>query len=466
MKSACNKGLRITSIAAAVSVMLLAGAALSGCRDSENRTNDENDDVKHSVAEEGNPAPGQPANVRENRSHQELPADQSSVTAVNPATEENGGTNEGHDTPEENFTSDELNPDEYSNADNAGEADSPKDSAETFPDTPEDGENPEMQKTVAFTVPRHLNIVGGNPYGETEPPLEPLYDADDDADDLEYRSDLSEISKMRYLMVKNSRNDTVMPELAQSPIERYDETYGENIVYDYGWQVNAAGFRFSSLYGFGAVDDEALEKAARECDKDPVCSRMKKLPEKYISSNKNPCAYADDSKRLITCSFSDFKNEKRRALGKNRLIADAVVYDVSGLSYLPKGIIEACELAVPEKKDKNETDEEYDEGTWSERKRAVYNANVFLELIAESEAGTKSILKSPGASWNYYSPESSEYDEINLEFPSEIATSAFYQEPLKEDPKKKYRLRIRSPCQIDVKKLNKNMHLTVYGRRE
>ncbi|WP_406037369.1 hypothetical protein [Succinimonas sp.] len=466
MKSAFSKGLRIARIAAAVSAMLLAGAALSGCGDSDNPTND---DVKHSAAEEGKPDPGQPANVREDRSHQELPADQSSVTAVNSATGEIGGANEGLDTPEENFTSAEPNPDEYSNADNAGEADSLEDTAETFPDTPEDGETPELKKTVAVTVPRHLHIVGGNPYGDTEPPLEPLYDADDDAAAPEYRSDLSEISKMRYLMVKTSRNDTVMPELAQPPIERYDETYGENIVYDYGWQVNATGFRFSSLYGFGAVDDEALEKAARECDKDPVCSRMKKLPEKYISSNKNPCAYTDNSKRLITCSFSDFKNEKRRSLGKNRLIADAVIYDVSGLSFLPKGIIEACELAASEKKDINETDDEYDEEIWrhnGERELAVYNANVLLELIAESAAGTKSILKSPGAGWNYHSPESSEYDEMNREFPSEIATSAFYQEPLKEDPKNKYRLRIRSPCQIDVKKLNKNMHLTVYGRRK
>ncbi|WP_406546312.1 hypothetical protein, partial [Succinimonas sp.] len=50
--------------------------------------------------------------------------------------------------------------------------------------------------------------------------------------------------------------------------------------------------------------------------------------------------------------------------------------------------------------------------------------------------------------------------------PMDIATSAFYQESLKEDPDKKYRLNVRSPCQIDVDELNKNMHLTVYGRRK
>ncbi|WP_406037347.1 hypothetical protein [Succinimonas sp.] len=47
----------------------------------------------------------------------------------------------------------------------------------------------------------------------------------------------------------------------------------------------------------------------------------------------------------------------------------------------------------------------------------------------------------------------------------DLAVSAFYQESLKEDPDRKYRLSIRSPCQIDVAELNSRMHLTVNGRR-
>ena len=61
------------------------------------------------------------------------------------------------------------------------------------------------------------------------------------------------------------------------------------------------------------------------------------------------------------------------------------------------------------------------------------------------------------------------FDATYLEspLPLNIATFAFYQESLREDHKRKYRLSsIRTPCQIDVNKLNKNMRLTVYGRRK
>ncbi len=265
------------------------------------------------------------------------------------------------------------------------------------------------------------------------------------------------VSELRYLLAKTSRNDTVMPALALSPLEAEDDVYDEKIVFDYGWQDNAAGFRFSNWYGFGVADAEALVKAALECDKDPICSGMRELPEKYVSANENPCAYTDDSKRLITCSFSDFQNEEGKELGRNELIVDALTYDVSGLNYLPEGIIEVCELAASaEDEEKTEHNED--------RMGAVHTANAFLELIAESESGTKSLLKPVYANWDYRSgSDIPSYDE-HLE-PLDIATSAFYQAPLREDPDRKYRLNVRSVCQIDVDKLNKNMHLTVYGRR-
>ncbi|WP_406037345.1 S8 family serine peptidase [Succinimonas sp.] len=153
------------------------------------------------------------------------------------------------------------------------------------------------------------------------------------------------VAELRYLLAKTARNDSVMPTLALTPLEADDDTYKEKVILDYGWQDNAAGYRFSNWYGFGVADAGALVKAALECDKDPACSGMKDLPEKFISSNENPCAYTDDSRRLITCSFSDFQNEEGDPLGRDELILDALTYDVSGLNYLPEGIIEACELA-------------------------------------------------------------------------------------------------------------------------
>lgn len=49
--------------------------------------------------------------------------------------------------------------------------------------------------------------------------------------------------------------------------------------------------------------------------------------------------------------------------------------------------------------------------------------------------------------------------------PMDIATSAFYQESLREDPDSKFRLFVRRACQIDADRLNKDMHLTVCGRK-
>ena len=277
------------------------------------------------------------------------------------------------------------------------------------------------------------------------------------------------VSQLRYLLAKTARNDTKLPTLALTPQDVYDDIYQEIIVYDCGWQDNAAGFRFSNWYGFGVIDAGALVKAALECDKDPVCAGMAELPEMYVSSGKNPCAYTDDSRRLITCSFSDFQNEDGEPLGQTEITLDAVTYDVSGLSYLPEGIIEACELAA------SDEDAEVTEHNIA-RKHAVFKANVLLELIAESASGTRSLLKPVYTNWDYHSgfnvPEY--YDDFK-EVKSaegtapeslEIAASAFYQESLKEDPENKFRMSIKSPCQIDLDRLNKNMHLTVWGRRK
>lgn len=204
------------------------------------------------------------------------------------------------------------------------------------------------------------------------------------------------VSQLRYLLAKTARNDTMLPTLALTPQDVYDDIYQETIVYDCGWQDNAAGFRFSNWYGFGVIDAGALVKAALECDKDPVCAGMAELPEMYVSSGKNPCAYTDDSRRLITCSFSDFQNEDGEPLGQTELTLDAVTYDVSGLSYLPEGIIEACELAA------SDEDAEVTEHNVA-RKHAVFKANVLLELIAESESGTRSLLKPVYTNWDYHS---------------------------------------------------------------
>ena len=176
MKSACNKGLRITRIAAAVSAMLLAGM-LSGCGDSQKQTND---DIKLSIAEEGDLVTGKPYKIRADRNLQELRAEYGNLTAVNPVTGEDAGENEWfYVLPEEYFISYELNYDSDSEDSNAGEANSLKSFTETFRATLEGGSAREVKQTFAVTDPLlpdqwHLYNIGQNPYGVTDAPLKKI----------------------------------------------------------------------------------------------------------------------------------------------------------------------------------------------------------------------------------------------------------------------------------------------------
>ncbi|WP_406037056.1 S8 family serine peptidase [Succinimonas sp.] len=281
---------------------------------------------------------------------------------------------------------------------------------------------------------------------------------------LQAKPDLT-VSQLRYLLATTSRDDIVMPSLALTVKEAAsDQSYGEHIVYDYGWQENAAGFRFSSHYGFGVADAAALVKGALACDSDPVCAGLKDLPDVYVSGNSNPCQFADDTERNVTCVFSDFRDpeDAETVLGSSELTIDAITYDVSGLTYLPAGIRDFCELAAsPEDKETTEHNRQ--------RKQAVFDANLILQILAESPAGTKSLIKPLYANWDYKSgfniPEIGFDGELPLS-PLNLATSTFYRETLKEGTDKPWTLSFKSPCKLDLDALNQNTHLTVYGRKK
>ena len=276
------------------------------------------------------------------------------------------------------------------------------------------------------------------------------------------------VSQLRYLLAVTSRNDSVMPSLALTVKEaESDRIYGEHMVYDYGWQDNAAGFRFSSHYGFGVVDAGALVKGALACDSDPVCAGLRDLPEVYVSGNADPCEFTDDTGMNVTCAFSDFRDpeDPETVLGSSALIVDAVTYDISGISYLPEGINDFCELAAsPE-------DEEITEHN-KQRKEAVFVANLAFQILAESQAGTKSLIKPLYANWDYksgFKVPHVNYDDIasNITLsPFNITTSTFYMETLKDDPENPWTLSLKSPCKLDLAALNQSMHLTVYGRKK
>jgi hypothetical protein len=144
---------------------------------------------------------------------------------------------------------------------------------------------------------------------------------------------------------------------------------------------------------------------------------------------------------------------------------DAVTYDISGITYLPEGMKDFCELAAsPE-------DEEITEHN-TQRKQAVFDANLVFQILAESQAGTKSLIKPLYANWDYKSGFNApyvNYAEVVSGYmlsPFNIATSTFYRETLKEDPDKRWTLNLKSPCKLDLDALNQSMHLTVYGRKK
>ncbi|WP_019002399.1 S8 family serine peptidase [Succinimonas amylolytica] len=274
------------------------------------------------------------------------------------------------------------------------------------------------------------------------------------------------VSQLRYLLATTSRNDSVMPSLALTVQETAsDRSYGEPVVYDYGWQDNAAGFRFSSHYGFGVADAAALVKGALACGSDPVCAGLKELPEVYVSGNSHPCVFTDDTERNITCTFSDFRDpeDPESVLGSASLVVDAITYEVSGITYLSEGIRDFCKLAAsPEDEDETEHNRQ--------RKQAVFEANLLLQILAESPAGTKSLIKPLYANWDFKSgfriPGSDYSNPGSPLSPLRLATSAFYREILKEDPEKHWTLSLKSPCRLDLDALNSSMQLMVYGRKE
>lgn len=103
---------------------------------------------------------------------------------------------------------------------------------------------------------------------------------------------------------------------------------------------------------------------------------------------------------------------------------------------------------------------------------AVFVANLAFQILAESQAGTKSLIKPLYANCDYksgFKVPHVNYDDIasNITLsPFNITTSTFYMETLKEDPENPWTLSLKSPCKLDLAALNQSMHLTVYGRKK
>ena len=246
-----------------------------------------------------------------------------------------------------------------------------------------------------------------------------------------------------------------------------DLIYDKPIVYDYGWQDNAAGMRFSNYYGFGVVDAGELVKAAQKCSDDPVCVAMASPSETYTSTNESPCRYgervpgdeSEPGENNIVCTFSGFKNsdEQGKVLGEDQITIDAVTFDFFGFAYdADKQVYSKCKkLASP-------TIEELLEG--------VSYANAVLQIEMISPSGTVSLVKPIYANWGYANVLNKKYDDDEDDDDSEstsfqMSTSSFYLEKFRDDPEHPFTIRIKTACNIDLNNLNKYMKVSVFGRK-
>jgi len=269
------------------------------------------------------------------------------------------------------------------------------------------------------------------------------------------------VSQLRYLLAKTARNDKSMSTLKLEIIKTdKDQTYEKPIVYDYGWQDNAAGMRFSSYYGFGVVDAGELVKAAAKCSDDPVCTAMAQPPEVYTSSNKSPCSYEEGvsesenqiSEYNIVCTFTGFTNndDPDKTLSEESITLDAVTFDFFGFVYDDNQVYSSCKkLASTESE---------------EQREGMSYANAMLQIEMISPSGTVSLVKPLYANWGYShvlnsSATGSVSDSLQL------ATSTFYLEKFRDDPEKPFTIRFKTGCNVDLDSLNNNINITVYGRK-
>ena len=270
------------------------------------------------------------------------------------------------------------------------------------------------------------------------------------------------VSQLRYLLAKTARNDKAMSTLKLEIIKTdKDQTYEKPIVYDYGWQDNAAGMRFSSYYGFGVVDAGELVKAAAKCSDDPVCTAMAQPPEVYTSSNKTACRYGEVisgsetkvGESNIVCTFTGFTNndDPDKTLSEESITLDAVTFDFFGFVYdAGNQVYSSCKkLASTESE---------------EQREGMSYANAMLQIEMISPSGTVSLVKPLYANWGYShvlnsSATGSVSDSLQL------ATSTFYLEKFRDDPEKPFTIRFKTGCNVDLDSLNNNINITVYGRK-
>ena len=104
----------------------------------------------------------------------------------------------------------------------------------------------------------------------------------------------------------------------------------------------------------------------------------------------------------------------------------------------------------------------------------VTYANAMLQIEMVSPSGTVSLVKPIYSNWGYpnvlnlnpkYKDDEEEDDDDSDITNLQLSTSTFYLEEFKDDPKHPFTIRFKTVCNVDLKSLNNNINITVYGRK-
>ena len=173
------------------------------------------------------------------------------------------------------------------------------------------------------------------------------------------------------------------------------------------------------------------------------------LPVEYKSVTNSCEAEEGTDNKVVTCTFTGFKDEEDKEL-TGKLMIDALSVDLRKLQYQNSGDCTAIYTSSDE----------------DEKMTAIFDANHNLHIDMKSPAGTVATVKPYLSNWDYvYMGETEEYDDNNLY----ISTSNFYRETF--NPSDTFTMTIYSGCPLKVDSFtqgtpNNNIHVRVFGYQQ
>ncbi len=258
------------------------------------------------------------------------------------------------------------------------------------------------------------------------------------------------IPQLRYILASTARNDEVFSSMAQSELTGADSN-GNAVVLDQGWIKNAAGWRYSSYYGFGLIDAKAALDKALSCSEDEVCQSLASAPQVFYSTNENPCAVNEDGDTVCTLKNFVQNGEAGTTELTSALTVDAMTFDLSGYSFSTTQSDELCQNVV---------------NVPAEDTQDAVTAMTFLKSLVKINNTVQMDVTSPSGTWLIVKPMYSNTDMLYNPHEPDLniilAANGFYRETISPDGEFVFKIKTGA-CKLNLDLLNSKMKVTVYG---